>query len=194
MGLIDGLIRKIKYLNPSPESTEVYDNPQEYCPRCYATLNLQKGYDPSLSYWICKGCGEMLINPEIEGNIVWICDECGSIMNEQLGFDDKCGEWKCTECGHVNKLDDCEVYASEDEFQYAKNSPYYGLSDGDALRLSRYCEEKYVGDRENVILVSDRENGDRFIKKLITSYDKSIYSFLIERIYLNEMIINMLLL
>ena len=46
----------------------------EFCPRCDANLTLQKGYDNSLPYWKCLGCGEMLINPTLEtdSGIVWI--------------------------------------------------------------------------------------------------------------------------
>ena len=40
----------------------------EYCSRCDANLTLQKGYDNSLPYWICKGYGEMLINPTIDSD------------------------------------------------------------------------------------------------------------------------------
>ena len=56
----------------------------EYCPRCDANLTLQKGYSNTLPYWVCKGCGEMLINPEVEGDIAWICDGCGEMLNIQL--------------------------------------------------------------------------------------------------------------
>lgn len=71
----------------------------EFCPRCDANLTLRKGYDNSLPYWICKGCGEMLINPEVsaDDDIVWICDGCGAMLNIQLGFRKACGEWTCTE-------------------------------------------------------------------------------------------------
>ena len=57
----------------------------EFCPRCDANLTLQRGYRNDLPYWECKGCGEMLINPNIdtETNIVWLCDECGAMLNVQ---------------------------------------------------------------------------------------------------------------
>lgn len=60
----------------------------EFCPRCDANLTLQRGYRNDLLYWACKGCGEMLINPNIdtETNIVWLCDECGAMLNVQKGF------------------------------------------------------------------------------------------------------------
>ena len=37
----------------------------EFCPRCEANLTFQNGYSNTLPYWVCLGCGEMLINPEI---------------------------------------------------------------------------------------------------------------------------------
>ena len=57
----------------------------EFCPRCDANLTLQRGYRNDLPYWECKGCGEMLINPNIdtETNVVWFCDECGAMLNVQ---------------------------------------------------------------------------------------------------------------
>ncbi len=152
----------------------------EYCPHCYANLTLQKGYDPALKYWECRGCGQMLINPEVEGDIVWICDECGSVMNEQPGFTEDSGEWKCTKCGFVNKIDVSELYASEDEFQAEKSNPYRGLSDADAMELSMYQEEEAIEGKDNIILVRHRETGKRYIKKLLTIYNKSVYAYLME--------------
>ena len=78
----------------------------EFCPRCDANLTLQRGYRNDLPYWECKGCGEMLINPNIdtETNVVWLCDECGAMLNVQKGFQEDCGEWECTKCGFANAL------------------------------------------------------------------------------------------
>ena len=166
-------------MNKEKNDEEVGDL-YEYCPHCYANLTLQKGYDPSLKYWECKGCGQMLINPEVEGDIVWICDECGAVMNEQPGFSEECGEWKCTQCGHVNKIDVSELYASEDEFQADKRNPYKGLSDVDALELSMYQEEEAIEGKDNIILVRHRKTGKRYIKKLLTIYNKSVYAYLKE--------------
>ncbi|SEL86127.1 Protein kinase domain-containing protein [Butyrivibrio sp. ob235] len=177
MGIIDGLLNKIRPKGTPAESSDDY---YEYCPHCYATLSLQKGYDPSLKYWVCKGCGEMLINPDIESDIVWICDECGAVMNEQEGFSEETPEWKCTECGFVNKIDPSEIYLTEDEFQAEARSPYRGLSDEDILELSLYQEQEYIGGKENVILVKHRETGELFIKKLLTIYNKSIYAYLMD--------------
>ncbi len=65
----------------------------EYCPRCDANLTLQKGYSNTVPYWICRGCGEMLINPNVdaEDDIAWICDKCGAMLNVQEGFADNDG-------------------------------------------------------------------------------------------------------
>jgi hypothetical protein len=175
MGLFDELKNKIR---PKSNTPEAMDNTYEYCPNCDANLTLQKGYDPSLNYWVCKGCGEILMNPKVEGDIVWICDDCGEIMNLQPGFTEECGEWKCTQCGCVNKIDISELYASEDEFQAEKHNPYRGLSDEDVLKLSMYSEEEPVGGRGDITVVRNHENDRRYIRKLLTTYDKSIYEYL----------------
>ena len=80
---------------------------EEFCTRCKASLPMQKGYSNDLPYWICKGCGQVLINDslDIDDEIVWICDECGAFLNAQPGFTTDCGEWACTDCGFVNKID-----------------------------------------------------------------------------------------
>ena len=162
------------------DASAACDDAYEYCPNCQANLTLQKGYDPTLAYWQCKGCGQMLINPEVDSDIVWICDECGATMNTQEGFSESCGEWKCTKCGYVNKIDASEIYASEDEFQAEKRNPYRGLSDEDALKLSMYQEEETIEGRGDIILVRHRETGKRYIKKMLTFYNKSVYSYLVE--------------
>ena len=150
----------------------------EFCPRCEANLTLQKGYSNELPYWICRGCGEMLINPEIDTDIVWRCDGCGEMLNIQQGFDEDCGEWTCTKCGFTNKIDESELYVSEDEYQADLMNPYKGLSDKDILDLSLYQDVGNAGDRTDVIYVADRETGIRYVKKLLKTYDKSIYEFL----------------
>ena len=102
----------------------------EYCPRCDANLTFQKGYDNTLPYWICRGCGETLINPELDtGDIIWLCDECGALLNVQDGFDESLDEWKCNECGYINGLSDREVFESDDEYQAEMGNPYRGLTD-----------------------------------------------------------------
>ena len=152
----------------------------EVCPRCNANLTLQKGFDSRLPYWLCLGCGEMLINPEVdaEDDIVWRCDRCGAMLNIQPGFRDNDGEWMCTECGFVNTIDASEVYPSEDAFQAAMEDPYRGLSDEAVCSLSFYLEEKRIQNREDILLGRHRETGVRYIKKLLGTYDKSIYQYL----------------
>lgn len=152
--------------------------PHEFCPRCEANLTLQKGYSNQLPYWVCKGCGEMLINPEIDSEVAWICDGCGEMLNIQPGFSEDCGEWTCAECGFVNKIDKSELYVSEDEYQADARNPYKGLSDSDLLALSLYQEVENVGDRTDVIYVRKRDTGRLYVKKLLMTYDKSIYEFL----------------
>ncbi len=158
------------------------DSAYEFCPRCNANLTLQKGYSNDLPYWICKGCGETLINPDVdvEDDIVWICDRCSAMLNIQEGFHLQCGEWVCTECGFVNKIDQSELYRSEDEFQASLHDPYKGLADADALTLSLYHDLENVAGRNDIFLTEHRESGARYIKKLLQTYDKSIYEYLME--------------
>jgi len=176
MSFWDEIINRKKTEQPSQVEKDAY----EFCPRCDANLTFQKGYDNTLPYWICRGCGEMLINPELEtdSDIIWRCDGCEALLNVQEGFDETLDEWKCTECGYVNRLDMDEVYDSDDEYQAEMSSPYRGLSDEDMLALSIYQDEGYLDERKNIILVRDRETGTLYVKKLLTIYDKSIYSYL----------------
>ncbi len=51
----------IKSLAEDTDSVE-----QNICPCCGADLMIQEGFCNENSFWICKVCGEMLINPEIE--------------------------------------------------------------------------------------------------------------------------------
>lgn len=153
----------------------------EYCPRCYANLTLQKGYRNDLPYWVCKGCGEMLINPDVDApsDVAWICDGCGEMLNIQPGFHEECSEWTCTKCGFVNRIGESELYLSEDEYVVDLHNPYKGLSDQDALKLTYYEEIRRIDDRPDVILVKELESGSLFIKKYLSVYDKSVYEYLI---------------
>ncbi len=152
----------------------------EYCPRCYANLTLQKGYHNDLPCWICAGCGEMLINPEVEGNTAWICDGCGRMLNIQPGFSEDCGIWTCTECGTENKIDPSETYASEEEYQAAKRDPYRGLSDEEALRLLHYHNEGTIDDREDILSVRHVFTEKPYLEKHLTVYNRDIYEYLRE--------------
>ena len=179
MDFLDGLFRKVKN---SKKTEEPEGESYEFCPKCDANLTLQKGYRNDLPYWICRGCGEMLINPEVDADddIAWICDQCGSMLNIQDGFSENTGEWTCTECGYVNKIDESELYASEDEFQAEQRSPYKGLSDEDVLALSVYQDIEHIDNRPDIILVKHRETGQKYIKKLLTTYNRSVYDYLKE--------------
>ena len=152
----------------------------EYCPNCDANLTLQKGYRNDLPYWICKGCGQMLVNPEVDGDsdIAWFCDRCEAMLNVQPGFNEECGEWVCSECGFANKIDVSELYYSDDEYRADAADPYKGLTDEDVLALSEYEDEGVIADRADVIYVRHRGTGERFIKKILHTYDESIYEYL----------------
>ena len=154
----------------------------EFCPNCEADLTLQRGYSNELPYWICLGCGQMLINPELDTDtdIIWRCDNCGDLLNVQEGFDEDLPLWKCSKCGYENSLDDTAVYETEDERISDEMSPYKGLSDEEVLELSQYKDIVFVGDRDNVILIEDIESNKIYIKKLLETYDRSVYDYLID--------------
>ncbi|MBR1471406.1 MAG: protein kinase [Lachnospiraceae bacterium] len=154
----------------------------EFCPRCNADLTFQKDYSNLLPYWICKGCGEMLINPEVESesDVAWICDGCGRMLNIQPGFREDCGTWTCRECGFENRIDVSELYDSEDEYEASLKDPYKGLSDEEVLALSMYEELDTIGGRGHIHLIRDRETGKPYIKKVLTVYEKSVYEFFIQ--------------
>ena len=161
-----------------------HDNSEqyEYCPRCDANLTLQKGYTNTLPYWVCKGCGEMLINPDVdaEDDIAWICDQCGAMLNIQDGFAGNDGKWTCTECGFVNNIDEKNLYDSEESYIADLMNPYKGLTDDEVLHITSFRELTRVGDRGDILLVEDPDSGERFIKKYLTTYDRSIYEYLKE--------------
>lgn len=153
----------------------------EFCPLCDANLTLQKGYCNSLPYWVCKGCGEMLINPRVdtETDIVWICDQCEAMLNEQAGFSENDHEWKCSRCGFINHLDQSNIYLSTDEYISSVQDPYNGMSDDDVIALMRYEEIGSIENHEDIILIQD-EGGTQYVKKILTTYDENVYQSLIE--------------
>ncbi|MBO6299712.1 MAG: protein kinase [Lachnospiraceae bacterium] len=158
--------------NPAPEF--------EYCTNCDANLTLQKGYSNQYPYWICKGCGEMLINPELatETDIIWRCDGCGALLNIQGGFSEVNDEWTCLECGYKNNITESEVYLSEDEYLGEQRNPYRGLRDDDVLALSLYSVERDIDKNGRIALVRDPEDGRLYVRKFMTYYDKTIYEYL----------------
>lgn len=176
MGLFDGFIRKIKYRDSNPREQ---GSPYEFCPRCEANLTLQNGYNNELPYWVCKGCGEMLINPEVPGdNIAWICDQCEAMLNVQDGFFEECGEWKCLECGYVNRIDKSELYLTDAEYQAAISDPYRGLSDESVLELSMYTDERSINNRDDIVIVKNISDGKLYVKKILSIFDVSVYNYL----------------
>lgn len=158
----------------------MYKEEYEFCPRCEANLTLQKGYSNSLPFWICKGCGEMLINPEVPGDVAWICDSCGTMLNIQPGFSEDCESFKCTECGYENVIGETNIYLSEEEFQMDYNSPYKGLADKDILTLLSYEEERAIDKNSNIFIVRSTEDSKLYVRKILSIYDASIYRFLAE--------------
>lgn len=173
MGLFDSIFGK-EHINKRELAKETY----EFCPRCEAKLTWQKGYSNKSPYWVCKGCGEMLINPEIDSDISWICDGCGAMLNIQAGFSEELDQWKCLECGFINKIDDENIYLSEEEYQASLNNPFKGITNEDALRFLSYEEIDNISGREDVCIVKD--DSDRlFVRKFLKTYDKSVYEYLL---------------
>lgn len=162
------------------EKQDDRQKPYEFCTKCDANLTLQKGYNNELPYWVCKGCGVLLINPEFDtaDDVMWFCDNCESLLNAQDGFNVECGDWQCTDCGFTNKIDASEVYLSEDDYQSYLNNPYLGLSDEEVLELSLYDEIEHIGDKVDVIIVENQENHKLYVKKILSNYDLSVYKYL----------------
>lgn len=152
----------------------------EYCTNCDARLSLQRGFTPSLDYWVCLGCGQILINPKYDFDIVWRCDGCGDLLNIQSGFDEASKKWLCKKCGYVNMIDETELFDSEDELRAYENDPYRGISDEAMLELSLYSEEGRIEGAGDVCLVRHKENGRLYVRKLLQFYEKSIYDYLME--------------
>ncbi|WP_026519365.1 tetratricopeptide repeat protein [Butyrivibrio sp. FCS006] len=124
------------------KNKKVVDHEDPFCTHCGANLMEQPGFNPLLSAWICKECGQVLTGGDGEDKrfpgVVQLCDECGAILDNQAGFSDWLDEWKCTECGHVNKIDDSE-YEIEERYQFEKNRK----SDGMTVKEARIIEEEF---------------------------------------------------
>lgn len=159
---------------------KMYPSSYEYCTRCNADLTFQKGFSPTLEHWICRGCGEMLVNPDADNDsgIVWICDGCGATLNSQMGFSEDCGVWYCRECGYENFIDESSVYESEEEYLAHKANPLNGMSDEDFRQLQKYVELDFILGHENVILVRNIEDDRLYVKKILTVYDMKVYEYL----------------
>lgn len=155
-------------------------NYYEYCPRCSANLTMQHGYSNTLSRWVCKGCGEMLYNPDIKSDtdIVWICDNCDETLNLQKGFSEEHSEHKCTVCGYVNKIDSSEVFLSDGEYNRFLNDPYRGMSNDELLEIMQYEEVGFINNREDIVLVKKIDTDELYVKKILSTYNVSVYKFL----------------
>ncbi len=179
MNLLDIVKNKTKHRSSDKSNRDLQ---YEFCPRCDANLTFQKGYSNELPFWNCRGCGEMLINPEVEAadDIAWICDGCGAMLNTQPGFSNNCGEWECAQCGFIGKIAASEIYLSEDEYNAELKNPYRGLPDKDVLELSFYDDINHIAGHENIILVKNIETQKIYIKKTLAVYDADIYRYLME--------------
>lgn len=182
---------RLKTTASKPESDTLRPEEYEFCPRCEANLTLQKGYSNDLPNWICKGCGEMLINPELGDDIIWVCDKCEATLNVQEGFDESCGSWICTNCGFKNDICPEEIYDSDDEYRSELNNPYKGMAQEDVLGLMEYEELENINGREDIILVrhiremiDDTNNAATssqfFVKKILKTFDAEVIKYLYE--------------
>ncbi|MCR5686207.1 MAG: protein kinase [Lachnospiraceae bacterium] len=185
-----------------------YEMPEYFCTRCNANLELQKGFSPDLSSWVCRACGMMLTNPEeaafdTTDDVVWICDGCGGCLNVQSGFEewylnrstdeneDTLGEgdisdkervrnWICTECGFENRICAGEIYLNDDSYRLEQLNPTKGMREEDILALSCYQEIDCLDERRKVLLVHDPESGKVFVEKILDTYDISVYRKLMD--------------
>ena len=163
-----------------PKNNDIDEEMYQFCPYCEANLTLQKGYREDLPYWVCRGCGKTLLHPAFPDEVVWVCDTCGAILNLQDGFCTDQPQWTCTKCGAVNEISDRELYDTEDEYYADRDNPYKGMSDRDILALMQYEEIGPVSDRSNIALVRDPDSRDIYVKKILQTYDVSVYRFLLE--------------
>lgn len=149
----------------------------EFCPRCEANLTLQKGYSNELPYWLCKGCNEMLINPEVksESDIVWVCDKCDSMLNIQPGFSQSLDEWCCNKCGYLNTINSNEIYLSNDDYNESLNNPYRKMNISDVITLMDYMEVCKIDGHDNIAIVRSEQDGNLYIRKELTTYDTKVY-------------------
>lgn len=159
---------------------KMYQSSYEFCTRCNADLFYQKGFSPRLDHWICRGCGEMLINPNSgnESDIVWFCDGCGATLGLQEGFSEDCGIWKCVECGYENFIDESSVFDTEEEYVAHVMNPLNGITDDAVRALQKYVELDYLFGNKNVILVKNVEDDQLYVKKILSVYDSRIYEYL----------------
>lgn len=110
----------IKFISSFEEGlSHLYDEEDvevPFCPKCYAILEDQQGFDGNDGTWTCLKCGQLLygdeINDEFEG-VVWYCDNCNTVLNTQDAFDDSLGTWECTECGCNSVIAETEIIEIE---------------------------------------------------------------------------------
>ena len=93
-----------------------------YCKNCGSILELQEGFDENAEVYVCKECGEHLLNPsgycgERFPDVIWYCDECGAVLNNQRNFSDYHLYHECQRCGYINKISLDEIYESEEVYQ-----------------------------------------------------------------------------
>lgn len=162
--------------------------PIEYCTNCNADLFHQRGFDPSRGYWICKGCGQLLTNPDdprfdSPSGIYWFCDKCNDFLNLQPGFSEACESWTCTKCGFENRMGSDTVFSSDWDWNRAKEDPAYWLSQKDRSKLEQYPVLDMIDDEHRVYLVgelspSQELTGNLFVRKDLKEYNAEVFRYL----------------
>jgi serine/threonine protein kinase len=72
------------------------------------------------------------------------------------------------------------IFTSEEEAQAALRNPYFGLSAADVRKVLSYDSMGDVDDAGNVSRVRNRETDEIKVKKLLKTYDRSIYEYLLQ--------------
>ena len=129
----------------------------------------------------------MLINPDVkmESPVIWICDKYGAVLNQQEGFAEALGEWECRECGFRGKLDKSEIYISDEEYEADCRNPYKGMSQEALMALMVYKEKESINGRADIMLVEDRDTGEKYVEKILKTYDITVYNNPMQIIYGN---------
>ena len=77
-----------------------------FCTKCGSNLRKQKSFSSEQNVHVCEVCGQELLNPNSESDLIWHCNKCGDILNNQSDWCDGDGLYQCTNCGAYNDLDD----------------------------------------------------------------------------------------
>lgn len=105
------------------------------------------------------------------------CPNCEANLILQRGYDNSLPYWVCLSCGQMLINPDIET-ESDIIWRCDETNPYKGLSDDEVLDLSQYKDIDIVDGKNNIILVEDTLNHNKYVKKLLDVYDISVYEYL----------------